>query len=253
MKLNHIITLLCLIFCVSVTKAQKPIKVKKVTEKLMFSTVKYEVLKSDKKKKHGFYRAYENFTNQLYISGTYSFGMKEGKWEEWYQATEILKNEGEYKTDHKVGIWYYYDVDGNLLHEYDHDTKILLYSDECVKDKEYEVLINGESVWTKLDCPPSILGGMIFIIADIVRTYYDSRLKGQNVGGIVADISILIKKDGTVGDIRMNQSILNSEYIKIFEDKINSIKGEWLVGELDGEKVDAYVEYKSIISFNVRK
>jgi antitoxin component YwqK of YwqJK toxin-antitoxin module len=185
MKLKHLLTLLCLVFSISVTTAQKPIKVKKVTEKLMFSNAKYEVLKSDREIKHGFYKEYDFLYKKQIVLGNYYLGEKDGIWEEWYHSIAILKNEGNFKKGQQVGVWKYYDYEGELLHIYNHDTKTLLFSSECGNVIEYEVLINEESIWTKLDCPPAMIGGIINLSIDITNTYFMSKRDNtNNIGGI---------------------------------------------------------------------
>ncbi|MCX7549326.1 toxin-antitoxin system YwqK family antitoxin [Xanthomarina sp. F2636L] len=251
MNLKHLTTLFCLIFCVLLSTAQKPRKVKKVSEKLSFSTAKYEVLKSNKNKKHGFYKEYDDYYRRLIVSGQYDLGKKEGLWKEWYQS-EDLKSEGNYLNDEEVGVWVFYDDTGNLLHKYDYDSKTLLYSKECGNDKEYEILIKEESVWKTLDCPPSILGGMNSLTVDSAYIFSKSRFNVKEVGGIYANISIHIRKDGTVGEMKANNSFLNSDYIAILEDAINNKEVVWLPAELDGEKVDAYVNFKSSITSSRR-
>lgn len=254
MKTKHLITLFFLVFCVTIATAQKPRKVKKVSEKLSFSTAKYEVLKSNKNKKHGFYKEYDDYYRRLIVSGQYDLGKEEGLWKEWYQS-EDLKSEGNYLNDEEVGVWIFYGDVGNLLHKYDYDAKTLLYSKECGNDKEYKVLINGESVWKTLDCPPSILGGMNSLTVDINSAYIFSkrRFNSNGVGGVYANISILIKKDGTVGDMKANDSFLNPDYIAILEEAINNSEVIWLPAELNEEKVDAYVNFKSRITSSRRK
>ncbi|TYA60437.1 toxin-antitoxin system YwqK family antitoxin [Formosa maritima] len=254
MKLKYLLTLLYFVFCVSITTAQKSRKVKTVKESLLSSTAKYEVFKSNKNKKHGFYKEYDFYYKRLIVSGNYSLGKKEGLWKEWYQS-EVLKSEGYFLNDKEVGVWLFYDDEGKLLHKFDFDKNALLYSNECGNDKEYEVIIDGESIWKTLDCPPSILGGINCMGVDINSAYIISKSKynSNGVGGIEANISILIRKDGTVGDMKSNDSFLNSDYIKIFEDIINDSKNEWLPAELNGEKVDAYINFKSRITSTRRK
>lgn len=249
MKLKHLPILLCLTLCISLATAQKPEKVKKVTEKVSFGTATYQVLKSDKITKHGTYKVMDYIYKQPLVVGTYLYGEKNGVWKAWYAGINHLKNEGTYKANKKVGIWKYYDYFGVLLHSYNHDTDTLIFSSACGTDTKYEVLVDGKSVWKTLDCPPAYLGGISNLNIDITNTYINSKKENTNaVGAIYADISILVKKDGTVGDLRANEPLLNQDFRIILEDMINNTKGEWLPAELDGEKEDAYVVLKSVIS-----
>ena len=123
MKLKRLPILLCLTFCISLATAQKPEKVKKVTEKVSFGTATYQVLKSDKITKHGTYKVMDYIYKQPLVVGTYLYGEKNGVWKAWYAGTNHLKNEGTYKANKKVGIWKYYDYFGVLLHSYNQTTQ----------------------------------------------------------------------------------------------------------------------------------
>lgn len=105
----------------------------------------------------------------LRMEGHYSMGKKTGEWKEYYSTTPpneegnltlentLAVNEairtndqgntyirkdnityaalGDYKQGQKVGIWQYYDYDGNVTHRYDHSTGRLVYSSGNTSDK----------------------------------------------------------------------------------------------------------------------
>ncbi|GGG53509.1 hypothetical protein [Bizionia arctica] len=246
MKFKHLLTLSFCIFLISIASAQKPEKVKIKTEKGIngITNIKYQVLKSNKKTKHGYYKIINTHYKQLEVSGTYKFGKKEGLWQEWMFSPRSLKSEGYYKNGKKVGVWEYYDeVRRSLLHTYNHDTNTLNYSSSCGKNYPRDVIINSERVKREMDCVPDLVGGVTTLMNDINLTYFLTQKKNEPSESFVANISILIKKDGTIGEIDANGSYLNKRFIAIIKEKTNNPELIWLPGTLNGEKVDSYTSF----------
>ena len=159
--MRYIITALSLLFIVSI-QAQKPEKLKTKTAKGPngISEISCQVLKSDRKIKHGFYKEKKIFSTQLIESGFYSYGEKDGFWQEWYIISSSLKSKGVYSNGKKVGVWEYMNFRGELLHKYNHDTETVLFNNSCGKNKESQVLINEVQISKNLDCLPDVLGGI---------------------------------------------------------------------------------------------
>ncbi len=81
-------------------------------------TEEYDVLKSDKKVKHGTYVKYRQPFGQYVIieSGAYQNGEKHGQWETFYNETSRktwnkLKEKGNFVNGKKNGLWTYYYLD----------------------------------------------------------------------------------------------------------------------------------------------
>ena len=81
-------------------------------------TEEYDVLKSDKKVKHGTYVKYRKPFGQYVIieSGGYQNGEKHGQWEIFYNETSrkiwnSIKEKGNYVNGKKNGLWTYYYLD----------------------------------------------------------------------------------------------------------------------------------------------
>jgi hypothetical protein len=242
MKVKHLITLCFCVFSISITLAQKPEKLKKITKKNYLISTSYQVLKSDKETKQGYYKEYNLFHKMLTVSGNYHLNKKNGLWEEWFTSTRLPKSIGYYKDGKKVGVWEYYEgIYGKKLHTYDYDTNTLLYAGKYNKTNEIEVIVNGETVWETLDSPPILIGNFIYTKQDIELAYVMLKKKHQDNKDFYADVLILIKKDGTIAEIKATNSFWNPDFSDIIKEKINKTRGEWLPAELNGEKVDAYI------------
>ena len=136
-------------------------KVKRVKEKAdSRTTAVYRVLKSDKQTKHGKYKEVGYWPQTLLVSGDYEFREKNGFWVTKRPGGSFI-SKGNYFKGKRVGKWFFYDFISKLIQEYNYDTETLLISKECGADKEYKTFIEDHFVFTKLDCPPSIVGGTI--------------------------------------------------------------------------------------------
>lgn len=249
--MKKIITIIFLLFFISVN-AQK---VKKRTSKTALGETEiYHVLKSDKKVKHGKYLIKNPYSNNLRVSGAYAFGKKDGLWIEYNVMWNKLKSRGYYKNGIKIGIWQFYDFSGKHIQEYDYNAKELVSSKEIKDGKEYEAIIEGNLVQTKLDLPPSYIGSssnLNYEISEKLSGMSMIKMDEENSKKLFLVIkincAILVKRDGTIGDIKYTQNEFNTNSkfsidIKEFiEKEVRERKGQWLVAELNGQKVDAYL------------
>lgn len=97
----------------------------------------YQVLRSDKNIRHGFYRSYfyrsrdqrkaikkgidslAAFTKQ---TGRYHHGQMHGEWTE-YASPERLRSKGLYNMGKKTGVWQIVHENGAVIEQYDHETR----------------------------------------------------------------------------------------------------------------------------------
>jgi hypothetical protein len=101
---------------------------------------RYLVLKSNKQIKHGEYISYFRMTPDqarnlkdgiskleqfIRINGAYKNGKKDGEWLE-YDRLFSLKTKGKYLEDKKVGVWATTKENGQVIENYDHDSKKML-------------------------------------------------------------------------------------------------------------------------------
>ncbi|GGG53519.1 hypothetical protein [Bizionia arctica] len=245
MKFKYLLTLCFCLFLGFIVIAQNPIKLKKITKKNFLISTSYQVLKSDKETKQGYYKEYNLFHKMLVVSGNYHLNKKDGLWQEWFTSTRLPRSIGYYKDGKKVGVWEYYEfVDGKKLHTYNYDTNTLLYASKHHKTSEYHVIVNGEIVWDALDNPPLLIGEFSYTKQDIGLAYITLKKKHPDKKDFFADVDILIRKDGSIGDIKATTSFSNPDFLDILKAQINETRGEWLPAELHGEKVDAYVSMR---------
>lgn len=254
MKLKHLVTLCFFAFSVSIALAQKPEKVKTKTKtktetnKALNSKLTYQVLKSDKDIKHGDYKMTNTFYKQVIVSGSYNHGRKDGLWEEWVVNSSKLKSKGVYNNGKKIGVWEYSDILGKPLHTYNYKTNTLLFDSSCGKNYPRKIIQNGEQVSSNLDCVPDLLGGIssIFNAIEFISFFGE---KQEDTAEIVSiNVSILVKKDGTIGDVLVETPFINPDFISAIKSKLNNPELIWIPGKLDGKNVDAYISYSHSIT-----
>lgn len=220
-------------------------EVKKMKENKNYGKATFYVLKSDMKTKHGKYSIKGYTGRALIVEGNYSNGKKDGIWtERYYRKGRNLKSQGKYENDIQVGNWTFYDFKGEPVQEYDFDNNKLITSKECSTDKEYDVIIEDKPVKSKLDCPPSYIGGYSFLIYELnqkIMTSFDFPVnkKGRTEIKINSNISFLLKKDGTIENIQYSEPLENEKLKDFIKSQINEKRGKWLVAELNGSKLDS--------------
>lgn len=239
--MKRIITILLII--VSTTLFGQDVK--KVKESTNYGKATFYVLKSDMTTKHGEYSIKGYTGSELIVEGNYSNGKKDGIWtERYYQKGRNLKSKGKYENDIQVGKWTFYDFKGEIVQEYDFDNNILIMSKECRTDKEYDVVIEDKFAKSKLDCPPSYIGGYSFLIYELNQKImlsfnFPINEKGRTEIKINSDISFLLKKDGTIENIQFSEPLENEKLKEFIKTQISEKQGKWLVAELNGSKLDS--------------
>lgn len=246
------------LFLISISAFSQKVKKRKEMLDLGHGMAYYSVLKSDKSLKHGNYyeKSHPYNGNKILVYGNYSHGEKEGLWTERYlNRINSIKNQGNYKNGKRVGVWNFYDCNESIrenemiVQKYNYDNSELILSTECGKDKEYEVIIDGKLLNSKLDCPPSFTGGVSVLESDLSQRFSISfisnsipKKKGLGVLKIYNLASVLVKKDGTIGEIKYRGDAFNSELMKFLEQEIPKYRNHWIPGKLNDKKVDAYLD-----------
>ena len=181
-------------------------------------------------------------------TGEYFNGKKSGVWIEYNSGSSIIKSRGNYADDKKVGKWIFYDYNGNLIQEYNYSTKKLIWSKE--NNKNYQVLIKGYTVDLNLKIGPSYIGGVSNLANELANNFH-SQIKWNKKNkplNLSVDMSILIQKDGTVGEIKYNNNLSNKGMKDYISQEIKLREGKWLVAEFNEEKVDAYINVRFGVS-----
>lgn len=246
--MKGIITILLMTLCL-LSFGQEVVKMEKNTR---YGRATFYVLKSDMTTKHGEYNITSNSIVQgndgktLIIEGNYSNGKKDGFWTKKYFASRgKIQSQGNYKNDIQVGKWAFHEFNGEIVQEYDFDNHELLMTNECETEDDYEVYIEGKFQISKLDCPPSYIGGLEFLIFELneqIRTTF--KFAKEKEGGrikIVSNVSFFLKKDGTIENIEFRQSMKNEELKDFIKNKIHDRQGKWIVAELNESRIDAKI------------
>ena len=215
---------------------------KTLREQISFADQKLEI-------RQGPYYFYEN--GVVSTEGSYEKGYKNGPWQvynaegklieqsnfRWDQLTDKytsywangkIKREGAYAKNNKIGSWILYHQDGKIALEE-------IYNGEGELVKEALFPMSGSEVKQL----PSYPGGMAAFDRLIARKlrYPENAVKNKIQGTVI--LSLLIRKDGTVGKAKVKESLdpeLSAEAIRVIRTSTN-----WIPGKLLGEAVDMQV------------
>lgn len=218
------------------TIAQETIKKTDKHENPSYTEV-YYVLKADKSVRHGLYQ-YLNYKKVPIIEGYYKMGKKDSLWTEYNWGRTKLIYKGFYKNDEKTGVWEYYTFAGELEQQYDHSTQKLVYNKEDVKMKDSSVLVyqHGDSMLTKVDQLPILIGGNSAIMRSFNKNLkYPAEAIDTERSGTVW-ISFTINTDGSATDFRVKNKVfkaLDNEALRV----VQLIPHSWIPAEKNGQKV----------------
>jgi len=193
MNRKLVIALIC---CPIFLFGQQTVKVKKWMENSR-RTESYEVLKSDRKIRHGRYQ--QNLNNLILEDGYYKNGLKDSLWQGYNLSGSIISS-GVYQSDQQIGKWNFYNRKGVLEQIYDFtDQKLVYYlSDEPGNKQKDSVLMDNDHKVVKPDRPALFVGGTEMVgkaltfDVKIPREAFNSRQTGKVV------ISVSINEKGEV-------------------------------------------------------
>ncbi len=180
-------------------------------------TENYEVLKSDRKIRHGHYQQILN--GHILEDGYYKNGLKDSLWQD-YNLNGSLISTGMYKEDQQVGNWNFYNAMGLLEQTYDFTNQKLLYylPEKQGEEQKYNILINNENQEVILDRPPLYIEG-----TEAVRKKFTFNMKipfevyeSGKSGKVVIRLSI--NEKGEVTDYEIKQSFgygLDEEVLRV--------------------------------------
>jgi len=198
-----------------------PQKLKTVTKKTSQTIEEFEVLKSDKKIRHGNYSKKTKF-GQLIAKGQFKDNLESGIWEFYDYRTNDL----EQKFDYDKGKFTYLNMENTTLNHFNY---------------------NGQWIMEKLDTVPALIGGLSNLRLELVEKAY-SYTKAPNFPKAgIALFSFIVTKNGETKDFKIAQTSGNS-----FESKLLAVieksGGKWTPGKFKGEPVDT----EFFIPMNVR-
>src|SRR5215218_4275070 len=153
MKRNFFLTacMVSIIFCNAQETERKVVRSKNGDKE------EFYVLKSDNTIKHGEYEKSSEFSH---VIGTYKNGLRDGLWTEYSKGSKF-RSRGSYINNERVGVWKFYNWEGELEQEYNFTTKELI-SDillEGMKQRSFRVIKGTDTTFTELERPPIYLTG----------------------------------------------------------------------------------------------
>jgi uncharacterized protein (UPF0333 family) len=124
----------------------------------------YKYTKRKNKKITGYYSNnkedsvwnYFNWQGNLYKTGRFNNGQKNGDWKFYFSNTKTPRSIGKYQNGQKSGVWEYFNKNGILIHKFDHTSNNLVYytSNEDAIEQQPNELENDLK-----NHNPMILGG----------------------------------------------------------------------------------------------
>jgi protein TonB len=150
-----------------------------------------------------------------------------------------------------VGIWDFFDSDGELEKKYDYSKKEFIFlnlkDDEINKD--YTVYKGNQVLTTKLERPPVYLGSTEFIYSELAKKiYYPAEARMNGITGEVL-ISFIVDSTGKSANYRVFKGIgygCDEEALKA----VYQLPDLWAPGILDKRYVS--VKYLMPVRFTLR-
>ena len=204
----------------------------------------FYVLKSDNNVRHGSYEKKASFSH---VIGNYNNGLKDGVWTEFSSGSK-LRSRGAYRNDVRIGLWKFYNWEGELEHEFDF-SKNELVSDvllEGMKARKFKVIKGADTILTYLERPPVYITGKTKMqsaltkgsqIALILRL---TQASGNVVIGFVIDTAGKARDYPIISGIHQ---VCDAEALRM----VKQIPPNWLPAKLNGELVE--VEHTITIVF----
>jgi len=196
----------------------------------------YNVLKSDKSKLHGSYTKVSS-KGTVYSEGFYKYGAKDSTWKDYNWNGKISKI-GRYVSNKKVGLWNFFDENGNpqLTYNFSANEVVDFKLDDKEKNKKYNITTTQGVILEELDRPPFYLGSKVDI-----EIFIGSNLKypiialENGVSGKVV-IAFTIDSIGQTSNYRVTDGIgsgCNEEALKV----VKMLPERWLPGIYKGHAV----------------
>jgi TonB family protein len=230
----------CLIFCSLSIFAQATKTVTKDSSITGISEI-YNVLKQDKKIRHGSYQVRQTILNKVLVSGFYKNNLKDSVWVS-YTFTGAVIDSGSYNNGNKIGVWRYSSQNGKPENIYNYSTGRLMYHQSNPADTiKYTIITDGGiKTLTRLEQVPIYIPGANTIYQSIAkamrypRTAMERRIAGKVVVGFT------VNEQGHAKDHHVINSVdpsLDAEALRC----VKLIKDEWAPGMLNGKPVAAIV------------
>ena len=186
-----------ILLCAACCSAQDTVLKKEwLTESVM---EKYYVLKTDKQTKQGLYQASIN-----------------GK---------IPLASGKYADNKRTGVWHFYDTNGQLVQNFDYDTRTILYEEPSTEFTKAKIVYVFDEKITDTDqvTKPIKPGGRCFGYINYIKLYKLSRdMYNVDLSQYMAVLELLVSQGGRLADIKLHLRSTDFERITTFSPELIS-------------------------------
>lgn len=221
---------------------------KEVTKKYKspWYTEKYNVLKSDKKVKHGNFKK-SGYEDCLVIDGYYDHGKMDSLWTNYYWRSKQIEKQGHYQDGKRIGEWSFFSPDGTLIQTYDYTFQKVVFA--ITPTKETTILENEKEIEKLLLSNPQFIGSTIELY-DYISPAQMKMTKGREydlqTGKVL--ITFFVTKEGKAINHTIESGIsekINQKCLEI----VKTIPDSWIPGRDENGIVIA--KYTLPVSFRV--
>ncbi|WP_165852060.1 energy transducer TonB [Mucilaginibacter terrenus] len=236
------VTSIILLFISPIVFAQT----KRVTRETPQGTVKYFVLKSDKKIKTGSYEIYAENGPSVTVRGFYKDDLKDSLWQ--FFAQQKLVAEEHYKNGNKCDIWTGYNRGFERL-KYDPVKNDLSLYIPAKMDSMFNITPLGMPPGAVLERHPIYLGGnytIAYLLASNIR--YPATARTQNKQGELT-LTLSIDEEGNMANCFIKDKLgygLDNEVLRVAQ----MLPGSWVPAMAGGKKVAAQIDIPIAFELN---
>jgi len=202
------------------------------------------------------------------LTSSYAFGqetvLKEKRGEAYYvlkdnpevkhglyqnSSKKRLIEKGEYDHNKKIGVWEFYDDQGNLEQKYDYTSNQLIFNKERKQFGIYKLNSDGNLIEIEPDMHPLFIGGRARydrFIKNNLKYPKNSKSKGTEGRQIVI---VLLSKQGEILEKRIYRPIsadIDEEALRL----INELPKEWIPAKHQNEAIDVIVGLPVLFRLN---
>ncbi|MES2810540.1 MAG: hypothetical protein V4619_18035, partial [Bacteroidota bacterium] len=117
----------------------------------------------------------------------------------------IVLASGKYDNDKKVGVWRYFDRQGNLMQNYDYDSNKLIFEAPELAPSTFEYKIDDTIKTTDKITQPVKIGGRYFGYLPLLKLYYlPQELRQEPTLKYLVEFELLISPMGRLADIMVH-------------------------------------------------
>lgn len=199
---------------------------------------RYRALASDTTIKHGSYRKVDFFSGAPKLMGSYKFGKKDGRWQEFSVWDMFMVGLGNYTDDVRTGEWTFFSRLNVKEQVYDYTKKKLIFNAPDTV-KKYTV-VNGKDTLKNvlLDSPPLFIGGNVSLMTFVLSNIEIPEVKStMPIQGDVT-MACLVDKTGHAIKIWVKKG-LEKHVDKAALDVSKKIPDTWIPGTLKGKPTNS--------------